>query len=599
MKINRAFFISSIIFIGMVFQWPANAQYHIAKSVLSNGGVPMSTEKVQLNSTVGQTLIGVTSDASFSHQLGYWAVGGVVPSDSITWQAHLNIADAGQGFGRLIYGQAATAGDGLDPDLGEAELPPTPPTSNFDVRFELPTEPKMYSLKDYRNDFEETITWRLKFQPSAAGYPITFNWNRSELPPKGEFYLKDEIIGTIVNVNMKSISSYSLTNSAISSLIIEMTSEMIREVKVCAGWNIVSVPLLAADMSVKALFPDATSDAYRFDGGYVTVDAMLNGEGCWLKFAGADTIQISGQQVDNQQIPVKAGWNIIGPFESDVPIAQISSDPSGIIESNFYEFDNGYKSVATLKVGKGYWIKVSQAGTLNIPPSYGLGKIIASTLNDHSSAAKTSAIPQLLFEDGRGETRSVYLDCNRDFDGGLELPPVPPVGIFDVRFNSNRKLETLKENGLEVLISSAQFPVKVRAMNLGEHCLQLVDTMGGVILDCTLANETEIVIPQALEKVRMIPAAESSLPTEYELSQNYPNPFNPTTTILFALPSEHHVKIAVYNTLGKQVETIVDKRFDAGYHSVKVNAGDYSSGVYFYSIEAGDFKSVKKMIVLQ
>ncbi len=599
MKINGVCPVVCIFTLCLFMQTQANAQYQIARSAFGAGGGAPGNADCTINNTRGQTLIGVTGNESFNNQLGFWAVGGVVPTDSITWQVHLNVADAGQGSGQLTFGQAATATDSLDEALAESELPPTPPTGNFDVRFELPTDPPLYSLKDFRNDVEEMITWRFEFQPSAAGYPVVLSWDSDELAATKSFYLKDELGGVIVLVDMKRQNEYVLTNSAITSLIIEMTGEISVPVDLLAGWNLVSVPVLAADMSVEALFPDATSDAFRFDNGYVPADAMLNGEGYWLKFANADTVIINGQQVENQQIPVKAGWNIIGPFDSNVPIAQISSDPSGIIQSDFYEFDNGYQSVAMLKTGKGYWIKVSQAGVLHLAPSDGLGKMIASTVRDHSSPAPTSTIPRLLFEDGRGETRSVYLDCNQDFDGGFELPPLPPAGIFDVRFSSNRQLETLKENGLQVLISSAQFPVKVRAMNLAEYRLQLTDAIGGAVLDCTLANETEIAIPRALAKIKIIPAAQSSLPTEYELSQNYPNPFNPTTTISFALPREQHVKIVVFNTLGKRVETLVDKRFDAGYYKVECNARRYSSGVYFYTIEAGDFKSVKKMIVLQ
>ncbi|MCP4581635.1 MAG: T9SS type A sorting domain-containing protein [candidate division Zixibacteria bacterium] len=94
------------------------------------------------------------------------------------------------------------------------------------------------------------------------------------------------------------------------------------------------------------------------------------------------------------------------------------------------------------------------------------------------------------------------------------------------------------------------------------------------------------------------------LPSQYELSQNYPNPFNPTTTIRFGLAKKANVNLQVYDVLGRQVRNLVDTEMDAGYHEViwdgKSSSGDnVSTGIYFYKLEAGDFKSVKKMLMLK
>jgi hypothetical protein len=89
------------------------------------------------------------------------------------------------------------------------------------------------------------------------------------------------------------------------------------------------------------------------------------------------------------------------------------------------------------------------------------------------------------------------------------------------------------------------------------------------------------------------------VPTEFALSQNFPNPFNPTTTIEFALPRAANVELKVYNLLGEVVATVAQGAFDAGYHQVTFNAANLASGIYFYSIEADDFTSVKKMTLLK
>lgn len=93
--------------------------------------------------------------------------------------------------------------------------------------------------------------------------------------------------------------------------------------------------------------------------------------------------------------------------------------------------------------------------------------------------------------------------------------------------------------------------------------------------------------------------ASSSLPTSYQLQQNYPNPFNPTTTVAFALPQASHVKLSVFNILGQQVETLVDSDMPAGEHSVEWDAGRFSSGIYFYRLEADGFTQTRKMAFIK
>jgi len=89
------------------------------------------------------------------------------------------------------------------------------------------------------------------------------------------------------------------------------------------------------------------------------------------------------------------------------------------------------------------------------------------------------------------------------------------------------------------------------------------------------------------------------IPQSFTLFQNYPNPFNPATTIKFALPVDSRVKINVYNSLGQLVETLADKEMEPGYHEVNFGASRLASGVYLYQLQAGDYVSVKKMLLLK
>jgi hypothetical protein len=89
------------------------------------------------------------------------------------------------------------------------------------------------------------------------------------------------------------------------------------------------------------------------------------------------------------------------------------------------------------------------------------------------------------------------------------------------------------------------------------------------------------------------------VPTEYALYQNYPNPFNPSTTIEFDIPERTNVKLVVYDILGREVKTIIDKELEPGKYKLNFNATNLPSGVYFYLIRAGNFVKVKKMTLIK
>ncbi len=94
------------------------------------------------------------------------------------------------------------------------------------------------------------------------------------------------------------------------------------------------------------------------------------------------------------------------------------------------------------------------------------------------------------------------------------------------------------------------------------------------------------------------------IPESIALQQNYPNPFNPSTTISFALPEASEVTLAIYNTSGQVVKTLVVAEMSAGHHSFVWDAKDESgahvaSGVYLYVIKAGEFTAQKKLVLMK
>lgn len=92
---------------------------------------------------------------------------------------------------------------------------------------------------------------------------------------------------------------------------------------------------------------------------------------------------------------------------------------------------------------------------------------------------------------------------------------------------------------------------------------------------------------------------EIGVPKKFNLSQNYPNPFNPNTVISYQLSVDGFVSLKVYDITGKEITSIVNKNQNAGYYTVEFNGANLSSGMYFYTIQTGDFSAVKKMILIK
>jgi hypothetical protein len=101
----------------------------------------------------------------------------------------------------------------------------------------------------------------------------------------------------------------------------------------------------------------------------------------------------------------------------------------------------------------------------------------------------------------------------------------------------------------------------------------------------------------------------SEIPEEFNLFQNYPNPFNPTTKIRFEIPlrrgldgtdgDRQGVFLKVYDELGREIQTLVNENLSPGTYEIDWDGTNYPSGVYYYTISAGDYFETKKMVLLR
>jgi len=139
---------------------------------------------------------------------------------------------------------------------------------------------------------------------------------------------------------------------------------------------------------------------------------------------------------------------------------------------------------------------------------------------------------------------------------------------------------------------AGSFPSSVFAVDLdgdGDNDLAVANSYSGnVSILINLSNATGL-----------DDSPETSLPESFSISQNYPNPFNASTTIKYELPHLAHVTIDIYNILGRKVEMLVDNQQPAGYHQVTWHADGFTSGIYFYKLQADEYAKTKKMVLVK
>lgn len=199
---------------------------------------------------------------------------------------------------------------------------------------------------------------------------------------------------------------------------------------------------------------------------------------------------------------------------------------------------------------------------------------------------------------------------------GGEIATALPGGVAAI-FNEVEDVELQDNssyifNGTEAQVTSESMPTTVQDLSINNEegvALSQETTITGVLrlqagvfdntIPFTLAEGASISEEggSLLEDVSSDDGPE--LPERFYVDQNFPNPFNPTTIIRYGLPSAADVTITVYNALGQRVLTRTEGHKPAGVHELTFEAGDLSSGMYVYRIEAGEFAATRQMVLVE
>ena len=230
--------------------------------------------------------------------------------------------------------------------------------------------------------------------------------------------------------------------------------------------------------------------------------------------------------------------------------------------------------------------------------------------------------------------------CTDPLLGETELPPKPPLGVFDTRFVDSRDGASCLGQGQRLHLQAKEFgldtfqltfqkgdPVGTNTWSVSWPAglsdswksLRLTDAIGIGAYDVDMLTTTSVTITQAFitavnivgepDGVTAVAPENDLIPGTFRLQQNYPNPFNPSTTIKFAVAKASFADVAVFDVLGRRIATLASEDLKPGYYTTTWNGSDdngvaVSSGVYYVRMVAsGDqnvnFSAVQKLLLMK
>jgi hypothetical protein len=114
-----------------------------------------------------------------------------------------------------------------------------------------------------------------------------------------------------------------------------------------------------------------------------------------------------------------------------------------------------------------------------------------------------------------------------------------------------------------------------------------------------IGNETASAFRIDVGPIQDVHLSDIQIPQGFSLGQNYPNPFNPTTTIQYDVPFSSHIRLEIYDLLGRKVAALVNQTQPAGCHAITWHARNKASGVYYYTMQAGNYTEIKSMLLIK
>ncbi|TVQ01050.1 MAG: BspA family leucine-rich repeat surface protein [Balneolaceae bacterium] len=362
-------------------------------------------------------------------------------------------------------------------------------------------------------------------------------------------------------------------------------------------WRLVSSPLETPVANQENITLFGFSLQYELSG---TLEPT---QGYWIKSRTFDqeVLPLTGSGLTTGAVNLRQGWNLIGSLSAPVAVSSIT-DESGILTSApvFGFSPTGYAAVQTLLPNNGYWIYANGEGTINlhIDEQTEQGKQLAAKEVMNLDTPST----WIEFSDSHQSRRLWISDALISGEDEMKyiLPPLPPGDLLDVRTAAN--VNMVDSHSERIHIRASDYPVTVSIHGLdehSEHTWRFKMTYGADELTTDLLPGKPIQLMRDYDRIEMIKIRMDEAISVSRLLPNYPNPFNPTTTIQYQLRDQTHVRIEVFDTIGRRVQVLANEIQTSGAYKVNFDAGHLSTGMYIVRFVAGGESQIQKITLIK
>ncbi len=440
---------------------------------------------------------------------------------------------------------------------------------------------------DVKNIETESPVWQIW----SGSEPIVLEWDPADIPEYGSF-----VINGIVD--MRDTEEGVFTAEPGEAVWINHDVDIM---EMHSGWNLVSTPIHPMDPAPEAVFPMAYQiwEYNPIFGRYEEPTTIEVGKAYFVLYipgAGEPDpwlYTIPGTPAYEYMIEdYVEGWNTIGGVYDfgGVDFTEPADVPDGSFTSPVYGYDNAagtYYDSDVLVAGHGYWsyvgLPVGWPGYASLEvtswePRMGLTPV-SSIIWDASINVNGQ---QLTFGEATGNVSSL----------DRRVPPAMP-GQSGIEASFAGFSADYRENDLEWTLDVATSG----SMRYDFTGLNVEITLDGNVL----SGRGNVEVAGGSHVLKATPKV---APETYALHQNAPNPFNGATEITFETPEDAEVLLTIHDELGRTVRTLISNTLSAGTHSVTWDAkdqegNDLPSGVYHYSIKAGTFQAMDKMLYVK
>ncbi|MFP4544629.1 MAG: T9SS type A sorting domain-containing protein [Candidatus Kapaibacterium sp.] len=540
-----------------------------------------------------------------------------------------------------LYGEHAYE-QGLDQNNFDARFFLFPPVHDADLVSQIPygfgdfspsDEFSLYRSRDIRSlqDTLQSELYYVRFNAAGAqNYPVVIEWDTQDFPEGSRLFLRDTLNGALFPaVDMRNATSlggtrysFSIQDPRVTSFLIEYTLPRVIEYVdefgepvINRGWNFLSLPVRPTNTEADIVYPNASTDPWIFGPIWYTEDILKPGIGFFTKyssnidtrFAGTFISEISTDLGDFIRVfpgdtPQRGGWNSVGALSYPVSTDNIyftqylGETPDVSYTRKFgvweYKTQEGYNRVNEMRPGKGYWVKVNANGYYNLEadPLRLSGKSSAS-VSSHDEIIALNSATELKLSDNAQHKSSVYVTSDEKIKGeDFLMPPVPPMGIFDIRFKNGAYVSS--DNGSIIQLQGVDYPVNIK-FDYADANYTLTDALTGDVLGIINKGKSGSVIINNTS-ANAIKVEQGGIDFGFS---TYPNPAVDNLNINYSVPSQRNVVIKLYDAMGNEILTALNKNVEAGNFSESVNISELTSGTYLIKMFAGDETKVAKFVV--